>query len=133
MNSPESLPVFLSVCAVISRTTADCQMEERLGGSCGACPTLSYTKDQILALRPPHHVHRSGRNSNDKPKASSSQVINYLSHSSISTSPPIGPSPFLAVGQGFSSWPPGLAAWVEDQIFPVLLPQQVRMKGIFCF
>ena len=107
-----------------------CQMEDRSGGSSGD-PTLSYSKDQILALRPSQHLQRSGRNNNDKFKASSSPVINYLTHSSISLSSPIGPSlssAVLASGQGLSSWPPGLAAWVEEQIFPVLLPQQVSNK-----
>ena len=107
-----------------------CQMEDRSGGSSGD-PTLSYSKDQILALRPSQHLQRSGRNSSDKFKASSSPVINYLTHSSNSLSSPIEPSlssAVLAAGQGLSSWPPGLAAWVEEQIFPVLLPQQVSKK-----
>ena len=52
-------------------------MEDRSGGTCGCGgPTLSYTKDQILALRPPQHLPQSGRNGDDQSKASSSQVIN---------------------------------------------------------
>jgi len=110
-------------------------MEDRSGGSSGD-PTLSYSKDQILALRPSQHLQRSGRNSSDKFKASSSPVINYLTHSSNSLSSPIEPSlssAVLAAGQGLSSWPPGLAAWVEEQIFPVLLPQQpsAGVEGVF--
>ena len=112
-------------CIVFQNSRAVGEMEDRSGGSCDD-PTLSYTKDQILALRPPQPLHRSGRNGNDESNASSSQVINYLSHSSFS--PPSCPwSPVSGGGQGISSWPPGLAAWVEQKIFPVLLPQQVRM------
>jgi len=103
-------------------------MEDRSGGTCGCGgPTLSYTKDQILALHPPQHLPQSGRNGDDQSKASSGQVINHLRHSSFSS--PTGQSPISAEGQGNSSWPPGLAAWVEQRIFPVLLPQQLPARG----
>ena len=105
-------------------------MEDRSGGTCGCGgPTLSYTKDQILALHPPQHLPQSGRNGDDQSKASSGQVINHLRHSSFSS--PTSQSPISAEGQGNSSWPPGLADWVEQRIFPVLLPQQVGIRESF--
>ena len=96
-------------------------MEDRAGGS-EAGPSFGYSKDQILALCPPLHHQKSDRNGNNN-SASSSQVLNYLSRSSLSS--PNDLLPISARGQFLSLWPPGLAAWVEEQIFPVLLPQQV--------
>ena len=102
-------------------------MEDRAGGS-EAGPSFGYSKDQILALCPPLHHQKSDINGNNN-SASSSQVLNYLSRSSLSS--PNDLLPISARGQFLSLWPPGLAAWVEEQIFPVLLPQQVGIRESF--
>ena len=99
-------------------------MEKLAEVSCGDL-RLSYSRDQILALRPPDTCLKGRPSSKDSSTTSS--------HNGIPSSVPLpkviavhpelllrSPTPSWS-----SSWPPGLAAWVERQIFPVLLPQQV--------
>ena len=100
-------------------------MEKLAEVSCGDL-RLSYSKDQILALRPPDTTLKGFQSSKDPSTTSSHNGI----LSSVPLPKVIAAHPevlFRSPNPSFpsSSWPPGLAAWVERQIFPVLLPQQV--------
>ena len=100
-------------------------MEKRAEVSCGDL-RLNYSRDQILALRPPDTSLKDCQSSKD-PSTTSSQngIPSSVPLPKVITAHPEmlfrSPTPSWPS----SSWPPRLAAWVERQIFPVLLPQQV--------
>ena len=110
-------------------------MEKLAEVSCGDL-RLSYSKDQILALRPPDTTLKGFQSSKDPSTTSShngilaSVILSSVILSSVPLPKVIASHPEVLFRSPNSSCPsssrpPGLAAWVERQIFPVLLPQQV--------